>query len=234
MAFRTFKLNRTVRQDPDAVRSSRIDYPGELNAQQCEAVATAGRSPRHIPMLVIAGAGSGKTRTLTYRVAYLLENGVAYLLPSNILLLTFTNKASREMLDRVSLTAARQHRRSLGRDVPLHRQQDFAAPRRNVGLAARVFHHGPRGPGRPHEDGHRRRRDRPQGEAFPQGGSRHGHLQHGGQHSTGASGTSSTPSTRIFSIRSNSSRPCTTATSGRRNPRTRWISTTCSPSRSSC
>jgi DNA helicase-2/ATP-dependent DNA helicase PcrA len=71
-----------------------IDYAAELNEQQLAAVTAAPG-----PILVIAGAGSGKTRTLTYRVAYLLENGID---PRSILLLTFTNKAAREMLGRVA------------------------------------------------------------------------------------------------------------------------------------
>ncbi len=71
-----------------------IDYARELNEQQCAAVTA---SPG--PALVIAGAGSGKTRTLTYRVAYLLEQGIP---PDRILLLTFTNKAAREMMRRVA------------------------------------------------------------------------------------------------------------------------------------
>ena len=76
-----------------SVSTSSIDYRAELNDQQYEAV-TSGPGPA----LVLAGAGSGKTRTLTYRVAWLLDNGVE---PQNILLLTFTNKAAREMLARV-------------------------------------------------------------------------------------------------------------------------------------
>ena len=86
---RTYSLNR-----PPTAGAPRIDYAQALNPQQCAAVTAPPG-----PSLVIAGAGTGKTRTLTYRVAYLLENGVR---AQQILLLTFTNKAAREMLDRVT------------------------------------------------------------------------------------------------------------------------------------
>ena len=78
---------------PQAVASSGIDYPAALNAEQYEAVSSPpGKA------LVIAGAGSGKTRTLTYRVAWLLDHGID---AKQVLLLTFTNKAAREMIERV-------------------------------------------------------------------------------------------------------------------------------------
>ena len=79
-----------------------IDYAGELNEQQLAAVTAPPG-----PSLVIAGAGSGKTRTLIYRVAFLLEQGIP---PERILLLTFTNKAANEMMRRVTDL--------LGRELP--------------------------------------------------------------------------------------------------------------------
>ena len=74
-------------------RSYKIDYRQELNPAQLEAVTTIDG-----PVLVIAGAGSGKTRVIVFRVAYMMENGIN---PGDILLLTFTRKAANEMLGRV-------------------------------------------------------------------------------------------------------------------------------------
>ncbi|MCG3778340.1 MAG: ATP-dependent DNA helicase PcrA [Nitrospira sp.] len=86
-----YVLKRSPDQGPAPTLS--IDYAAALNAQQLAAVV-AGEGPA----LVIAGAGSGKTRTLVYRVAYLINSGID---PSLILLLTFTRKSSQEMLERV-------------------------------------------------------------------------------------------------------------------------------------
>jgi DNA helicase-2/ATP-dependent DNA helicase PcrA len=87
----TYTLRPRAEREPARFR---IDYAGELNEAQYAAATTLQG-----PVLVIAGAGSGKTRTLVYRVARLVECGVN---PAHVLLLTFTRKAAEEMLRRAS------------------------------------------------------------------------------------------------------------------------------------
>ena len=101
------KIRRyTLKQPVKPQKQYRVRYEDELNQEQLD-VVMAGEGP----MLVIAGAGSGKTRALTYRVSRLIEDGVD---PSDILLLTFTNKAAREMLSRVEQLVTIDTRRIWG------------------------------------------------------------------------------------------------------------------------
>jgi DNA helicase II / ATP-dependent DNA helicase PcrA len=92
--MKKFTLTKTLAHPLRLVmpQSFRINYKQELNAAQYEAVTSVDG-----PFLIIAGAGTGKTRTIVYRVSYLIECGVS---PDSILLLTFTRKAAREMLRR--------------------------------------------------------------------------------------------------------------------------------------
>jgi DNA helicase II / ATP-dependent DNA helicase PcrA len=103
-----------IHRDPSP-RTGAIDYEKELNEEQLAVVMAAEG-----PILVIAGAGSGKTRVVTYRVARLLESGIS---PYNILLLTFTNKAAREMLHRVE-HLIKVDTRYLWGHLSSHRQHD--------------------------------------------------------------------------------------------------------------
>ncbi|MBK5259301.1 MAG: ATP-dependent helicase [Thermoanaerobaculia bacterium] len=103
----TTKVRRyTLKAPAKPAKTYRVRYEEDLNSEQLD-VVQAGEGP----LLVIAGAGSGKTRALTYRVSRLIEDGVD---PSEILIVTFTNKASREMLSRVEQLVTIDTRRIWG------------------------------------------------------------------------------------------------------------------------
>ena len=87
-----YVLKNTI---PTFAPSSKLDYRKELNESQYQAATMVEG-----PLLIIAGAGTGKTRTLVYRVAHLIDIGVD---PRSILLLTFTRRAAEEMLRRASV-----------------------------------------------------------------------------------------------------------------------------------
>src|SRR6478672_8914797 len=104
---RCFMAKYVIKRDAGSLPERLTRYKQELNEEQFRAVtAKPGAS------LVVAGAGSGKTRVITYRVAYLTEQGVP---PQRILLATFTNRAAREMLRRVEqLTGSQNVHRTWG------------------------------------------------------------------------------------------------------------------------
>jgi DNA helicase II / ATP-dependent DNA helicase PcrA len=96
-----------IKRDETSLPEKLTRYRNELNEEQFRVVTS-----KPCATLVVAGAGTGKTRTITYRVAYLLEQGVS---PQRILLATFTNRAAREMLKRVeSLTGSQNVHRIWG------------------------------------------------------------------------------------------------------------------------
>jgi DNA helicase-2/ATP-dependent DNA helicase PcrA len=90
-----------IKRDEGSLPEKLTRYREELNAEQFRVVTAKPQAA-----LVVAGAGTGKTRTITYRVAYLIEQGVS---PQRILLATFTNRAAREMLRRVELLTGSQN-----------------------------------------------------------------------------------------------------------------------------
>lgn len=91
----TQRKKYVLKKRPVVKTDYKVNYEEDLNEAQLEAVKS-----KEGPILVIAGAGSGKTKTLTYRVARLIEDGIK---PENILLLTFTKKAAAEMLSRATI-----------------------------------------------------------------------------------------------------------------------------------
>ncbi len=90
-----------IKRDENSLPEKLTRYRQELNEEQFRVVTAQPKAS-----LVVAGAGTGKTRTITYRVAYLIEQGIS---PQRILLATFTNRAAREMLKRVEMLTGSQN-----------------------------------------------------------------------------------------------------------------------------
>jgi DNA helicase-2/ATP-dependent DNA helicase PcrA len=112
------------------------DPYAELNPQQRDAVLSGDG-----PLLVVAGAGSGKTKTLAFRVARLISTGTD---PDRIMLLTFTRRAAKEMLSRAAGALGKDSQlvsRGMGRHVPCHGKQAPAHVRQGDFPGARVHHH---------------------------------------------------------------------------------------------
>ena len=96
-----------IKRDETSLQERLTRYRQELNEEQFRVVTAQPGAA-----LVVAGAGTGKTRTITYRVAYLIEQGIS---PQRIFLATFTNRAAREMLRRVeTLTGSSNVHRVFG------------------------------------------------------------------------------------------------------------------------
>ena len=102
------------------------EYLNQLNESQREAVVY-----NEGPSLVVAGAGSGKTRVLTYKIAYLLQLGLP---PYSILALTFTNKAVREMKERIAVSPVNKLPVGYGWERSIPSSPVFYGTRRSISV----------------------------------------------------------------------------------------------------
>ena len=145
-------MTRKIRLQKPASDRLRERFERELNeAQRAAATAPDGFN------LILAGPGSGKTRVITYRVAYLIARGVP---AESILLVTFTRRAAREMVARLETLIGPKAVEGLGGDLPPRRQPHPPAVGEGDRLRAELHDPRRRGPARPRRPGDGRRRPR--------------------------------------------------------------------------